>query len=119
MMKKIASEPLLALIALLLTVVLLITRDLSMSATTQNMLLAFFTVAVLAYSTFIYHERPADEREYELSLVASKHAYVIGSAIMSVGIVVKVIDHTLDVWLPITLAAMVITKTLSYFIHNK
>ena len=118
-LKKLASEPLLAVLALGLTTVLLVTRDVDMSATTQNMLLAFFTVAVLAYSAFIYREQPADEREFEVSLIASKHAYILGAALLSIGIVVQSLDHNLDPWLPIILAAMVITKSLSYFIHNK
>ena len=117
--KKVANEPLLALLAVGLTTVLLVTRNVDMSATTQNMLLLFFTVAVLAYSTFIYRERPADEREYEVSLIASKHAYIIGSAVLTAGIILQSLNHDLDPWLPIVLAIMVVTKSLSYFIHNR
>ena len=115
----VTSEPFLALLALSLTAILLLTRDVSMSMVTQNMLLAIFTIVVLVYSAFIYRERPADEREYELSLIASKHACIVGSAILSAGIIYQVYDHSLDVWLPITLAGMVIAKTMSYFLQNK
>ena len=113
------SELFFALLALTVTAVLLFTRDVSMSATVQNMLLAFFAVAVLAYTTFIYREMPADEREYEMSLIASKRAYLVGSALLSVGIVVQVIRHELGFWLPTILASMVIVKTISYFNLNK
>ena len=120
MVKQIlTSEPFLALVAVSVTATLLLTRDMDMSVTVQNMMLGFFTVAVLVYSAFIYRERPADEREYELGLTASKHAYLAGAAGLSLGITIQVINHSLDIWLPSILAGMVAVKTLSYFIQNR
>jgi hypothetical protein len=45
-----------------------------------------------------------------VSLLASKHAYVIGSAILMVGIIVQVIYYELDVWLPVTVAIIVLAS---------
>ncbi len=109
------KELVLAFISIAFTAILLSTRNVSMSGTTQTMLITLFTIAVLAYGAFVFNERPADEREYELSLITSKYAYLVGAGIITVGIVVQTIDHSLGPWLPITLAGMVIAKSMAHF----
>ncbi len=112
------QEPALAAAALMFTLALLATRNMSMSDMGLMTMLGLFTVALLGYSAFVFRENPADEREHELSLVASKYAYLVGSVVLCVGIVVQTLDHTLDPWLPVVLASMVIAKSLAYFIRK-
>lgn len=112
------QEPIVAALTLTTIAIVFATRDTSMSDTAQTMLLIFFSVGMLSYGAFVYRESPADEREYELSLVASKHAYLLGAVLLAVGIIVQSFQHTLDAWLPGILAAMVSTKLISYFLHR-
>lgn len=116
-MKRMA-EPFLAFAALVLTATLLMSRNADMSDMTQMTMLGFFTLAVLAYGAFLFRENPADEREHELSMVASKYAYLLGSAVLTVGIIVQTLDHKLDPWLPIALTVMVAVKSVTYFIKK-
>lgn len=115
---KLHTEPLLAIIALGLTLLMLASIRVEMSDATQMTLLGLFTLAVLAYSALIFRENPADERENELSLIAGKYAYVVGSTVLSIGIVVQTIAHDIDPWLLIVLASMVVSKSLVYFIRK-
>ena len=112
------KELVLAFVAVGLTIVLLSTRNVTMSAPAQTMLIAAFTVAVLVYGAFVFNERPADEREYENSLFADKYAYVVGAGILTLGIIVQTIDHTLDIWLPVALASMVAVKSITHYINK-
>ena len=109
------KEIILAFISVVFTTVLLTTRNVSMSSTTQTMLIALFTVTALAYGAFVFNEHPVDEREYELSLIASKYAYLAGAGVVTIGIIVQTIDHSLQVWLPIALASMVIAKSMTHY----
>ncbi|MFT4532455.1 MAG: hypothetical protein ACI9T8_000478 [Candidatus Saccharimonadales bacterium] len=112
---RLINEPVLAFVSLALTALLFATREVSMSDMTQMLLMGIFTAAILAYSALIFRESPADEREAEISLIASKHAYLVGSTILTVGIIVQSTNHELDMWLPAALSAMVIVKLISYF----
>ena len=116
---KFHSEPALAFTTLFLTIALIGTRSVSMSDMVQTMMLGVFVAVIFAYTGLIYREKPTDEREYELSLMAGKHAYLVGGAVLTVGVVAQSLNHDLDIWLPLTLGSMVFVKTLSYFLNGR
>ncbi len=116
---KISTEPLFALLTLVLVGLVAFLRDIDMSYTAQTMLLGVFVAAVFGYAVFIYRENPVDEREQSISLQASKYAYLLGAAVLSLGVVIQSLDHELDIWLPLALGSMVFAKSLGYFIHNR
>ncbi len=119
MKDRVLSEPMIVILTVATLVVLLATRDIAMSDMVSAMLIGFFVCIFGVFTLFIWRESPADERELAFSLDASKHAYLAGAGVISIGIVVQAINHDLDIWLPFALLIMVITKTLSLYITRK
>jgi heme O synthase-like polyprenyltransferase len=67
-------------------------------------------VLYIAFVTFLWRENHGDEREQFHRLFADRIAYLVGSALLLLGIVVGELQHTLDPWLIYALAFMVIAK---------
>lgn len=67
-------------------------------------------LAVIAFGTFVWRERFHDEREELHAMKAGRLSYFAGGVVLVVAIVVETVTHTLDIWLVVALAAMVITK---------
>lgn len=116
---RLRSEPILAGLTLVMLAVIISTARASMSEMTSMTILGVFAFFLFSYLLFIYRERPADERERSISLNTGKYSYIVGSLILTAGILVQSIDHDLDIWLPIALAAMVITKLAGLYSANR
>jgi putative flippase GtrA len=67
-------------------------------------------VLYVAFATFVWKENRGDERERYHRLFADRIAYLAGSAILLLGIVLGELQHTLDPWLIAALAVMVMAK---------
>ncbi len=77
------------------------------------LVLGFLIAAIvlyIAFATFLWREGRGDEREQFHRLFADRIAYLIGSALLLVAIVVEELAHALDPWLIAALAVMVIAK---------
>ena len=70
---------------------------------------------------FIWGEKPHDEREYEHRYASSRAAYLAGSSVLILGIVLQSFTHGINPWLPSTLAAMFVAKLVTriYLEHYK
>lgn len=79
------------------------------------MTLSMFALAILVVSfiVFIFREEPRDEREAHNALVGGQASYVVGAILLLLGIVVQSFAHSLDLYLPVTLAGMVLAKLVS------
>ena len=71
-----------------------------------------FAVVYILFVSFIWRERARDEREQIHKMQAGRFAYIAGSAVMVVGIVVQSFHHTVDAWLVYALGAMILAKIL-------
>lgn len=74
---------------------------------------AAVTLVVLLFALFagmVWRERPVDEREEHHAMLAGRVAYLFGMLVLVVGVVVQAVSGHVDVWLVLTLAAMVLTK---------
>ena len=104
------SEWLLA-IAIIIALVLLINPfGIIMTSTYILMVLMLLGVAVIAFGVFVWRERFHDEREEMHAMKAGRLSYFAGGMVLVTAIIVQTIEHTLDMWLVIALAAMVLTK---------
>ena len=72
------------------------------------------TVGVFGlFISFVLRETPGDEREQIHRLVAGRVAFLIGTAVVLVGIVVESFSGTPDKWLLIALGVMVTSKIIA------
>ena len=74
---------------------------------------ALTLVVFTAFLAFWWNDRPADERELLLQHQASRAAYLVGTAILIVALVVQGFRHHVDAVLPIVLLFMVASKVIS------
>lgn len=61
-------------------------------------------------SLFIVHETSEDERDDAHRMLAGRAAFMAGSLVLLVGIVVQTLADNLDSWLVVALVSMVIAK---------
>jgi hypothetical protein len=98
-------------IAIVIALVLLINPfNFLMTSAVTLTLIMILAVAVIAFAIFIWREKPLDEREALHSLMAGRISYFIGGGVLVVAIIAQSVRHHLDLWLAVTLGAMVLTK---------
>ena len=76
-------------------------------------ILIMILLAFSIFAAFVLNEKAGDEREGIHRLIAGRSAFLIGSAILMLGIVVQAPSHTVDVWIVLALVAMIIVKIVS------
>lgn len=83
------------------------------TALAMLMLGAFFAFFV-ALNAFVLRERAVDEREQSHRAQAGRWAFLIGTSVLVVGIMVQdLVAHAIDPWLVWALVAMVVAKLAS------
>ena len=96
---------------LLLSAVLLVNPlQLWMPTMLHMIMLAVVVAAFGVLAVFVVFERVVDERDYAHRSLAGRAAFLVGSAILLMGIVVQTFAHTLDPWLVVALLGMVVAK---------
>jgi hypothetical protein len=71
------------------------------------------TVLLLVWASFVLSETAADEREVYLKTQSGRVAYVAGLAVLLSALIVQTLNHTIDPWIPVALAVMVLAKQLT------
>jgi hypothetical protein len=71
-----------------------------------------------AFAIFIWRENGGDEREQLHRMFSDRLAFLTGSGILLIGVVVGEWQHQLNQWILFTLAAMVIAKAVG-LIYSK
>lgn len=83
------------------------------------MLLILLLLLVFAvFASFLWREAASDEREHVHRARAGRVGFLIGAGLLVVGIAVQAWQHTVDVWLVITLGGMILGK-ISSLIYSK
>lgn len=80
------------------------------------MVLGMLAVALVLFgifASFILREKSVDERDELHKSLAGRNAFLTGSGILMLGIVVQGYTHTVDPWLVLTLISMVIVKIMT------
>lgn len=84
-----------------------------MPGTLHMIVLVLVVILFVIFSTFIWHERAADEREQVHRNIAGRFAFMTFTSVAVGGIIVQTLNHTLDIWLVATLVAGIIAKVAS------
>jgi hypothetical protein len=77
------------------------------------MVMAMLAVALVIFgifASFILREHIVDERDGFHRTLAGRNAFLAGSAVLMVGIVVQGYTHSVDPWLVIALIVMILVK---------
>ena len=76
------------------------------------MMIVGLIVVFALYASFIWRENSKDEREGFHKMMAGRVAFLVGTAVLVVGIIIQSFRHDLDFWLVLTLGAMILAKII-------
>lgn len=78
------------------------------------MVMLAFTLGLFGiFASFILREEKTDERDSAHRTLAGRNAFLAGSGILTLAIVIQGYTHSVDPWLVITLIVMIIVKILT------
>ena len=77
------------------------------------MMVLGLALAFALFASFVWRENHRDEREGLHKMMAGRIAFLVGTALLTLGIIVQSFNHELDPWLVFTLAGMIVAKAIS------
>ncbi len=83
-----------------------------MPTSLQMLILAAVLGLIATFLVVFWREQPDDEREMQNQALASRSAYIVGSLVLIVALIIQSLNHTLDPSIPVTLLAMIATKII-------
>jgi hypothetical protein len=82
-------------------------------------MLALALVLFGIFASFILREQTVDERDNVHRTLAGRNAFLAGSAVLMIAIVIQGYSHTVDPWLVITLIVMILVKIVTRMWSDK
>lgn len=107
-----------AVVILAIAIFFASSESLSMPESVVSMLTIGLVVAFLVFAAFIFKEKSSDEREALHILAAGRISYLVGVAVLVVGVVIQSTSHNIDPILVVALCAMVFTKLIARIYSN-
>lgn len=118
-MKNNTKEIIITVLIVLISLLLLNPFDFWM----PNMMISLILIVTLVlfgfFASFILREKVIDERDGTHRTLAGRNAFLIGSGVILVGILVQAYQHNVDTWLVVALIVMIITKISSRIWSDK
>lgn len=84
-----------------------------------SMLIIFLLAVFGIFTAIIWKENPRDEREHLHRMVAGRYAFLVGSSILVLGIVLQSLQHYIDRWLIFALIGMILAKLIGLVYSQK
>jgi hypothetical protein len=82
-------------------------------------MLALFLAALAVFGVFVLDEKPVDERDEAHRSLAGRIGFLVGSTVLTLGIVVQEIQsESVDSWLVVALVLMVLSKIATRIYSN-
>lgn len=112
-MKNNLLETLVAICLIILAILLLNPFHFWMPDMVVMCMLAFALGLFGVFASFILRESIVDERDAVHRTLAGRNAFLAGSGVLTLAIVIQGYTHSVDPWLVITLVAMIVVKILT------
>jgi len=113
MKNNLKIEVVISLVLVVLAVLLLNPFHFWMPNMIHMVMLALTLVVFAFFAIFILREKVQDERDTAHRMLSGRVAFLTGSALLTIGIVVQSLKGTVDVWLVVVLVAMVLSKIVT------
>lgn len=84
-----------------------------MPSMAQMIALLVVSVLLILWAGLLMHEKAEDERESHHRMLADRNAYLCGVIVLTTALVIQGIGHSIDSWIPLALAGMIVVKTAS------
>ena len=113
------NELTISIILVILLVLFLNPLDFLMPSSFVMMLIVFLIAFFGIFTAVIWREQPKDEREGFHSMFAGRLAFLTGSTILVIGIIMQELRHVTDQWLIFALVGMIIAKIVGFLYGQK
>jgi len=113
MRNSLIQEIALSLVLLVLLVLFLNPMGIWMPGNVVMLLVFILVIVFTLFASFIWREKPRDEREMVHGMFAGRIAFLAGAAVLVAGVIVQGIRHDVDIWLVIAIGAMIFAKIIS------
>ena len=100
-------------ILIVLLVLFLNPFDFWMPTALLMMMVLGLVVVFALFASFFWRENHRDEREGFHKVMAGRVAFLVGTALLTLGIIVQSFSHDLDPWLVFVLSGMVAAKAIA------
>lgn len=104
------AEIIIAVVLIALAVVLLNPTHLFMPDMVVTGILIAMLVVFALFAAFVLRERAEDERAVLHRMLADRTGFLVGSAVLILGIIREAPAHDVNVWLVTALVAMILAK---------
>lgn len=112
------QEIFLSLVVIILLVLLWNPFHLWMFDHGETMVVVGMILAFAVFASFIWREKARDEREESNFAFAGRVAFLTGTSILALGILIQDLRHNLDLWLVGTLCAMLFAKIIAQLYNH-
>ena len=83
-----------------------------MPSSLQMLILGVVLVLITSFLVIFWREKPADEREVSNQAVASRSAYIVGTAVLIIALAWQSLHHRIDPFVAVALFAILATKII-------
>jgi len=118
MENNLLQEIFVSVILIILLILFLNPFNLWMPDRIVMMMVLGLIVIFIVFSSFIWKEKAQDERENVHRMFSGRIAFLAGSGILVLGIIIESFKHNLDPWLLLALGGMVLAK-IAGLLHSK
>ncbi|OGH12226.1 MAG: hypothetical protein A2776_01755 [Candidatus Levybacteria bacterium RIFCSPHIGHO2_01_FULL_40_10] len=108
------TEIIISTILILLLIFFLNPLHILMPDPLLTMMIIFLLILFAIFSSFIFKEKVKDEREALHRFIGARFAYLSGTVILVVGIILQSLNHNVDVFLVFTLIIMILSKIVGF-----
>ena len=112
MKNNLLQEVLISGILIILLVLFLNPFGFWMPTALYMMMMLGLVVVFALFASFVWRENHKDEREGLHKMMAGRIAFLVGTALLTLGIIVQSFNHEIDPWLVFTLAGMIVAKVI-------
>lgn len=106
------NETVIAIILIVLLALFLNPFKFLMPPPFLSMLIIFLIAVFGIFVAIIWKEHPRDEREHFHRMLAGRYAFLAGSTILVIGIILQSLQHHIDRWLIFALVGMILAKLI-------
>ena len=113
MKNNLSQEVFVSLILIILLILFLNPFDFWMPTALLMIMVLGLVVVFALFASFVWRENHRDEREGLHKMMAGRFAFLVGAALLVLGIIVQGFNHALDPWLVFTLTGMIMAKIIA------
>lgn len=95
------------------TLIAIFPENLGMPSGVEMASLAILSGLLATFLVVFWREKPTDEREVKNQASASRLAYIAGTSVLIVFLIIESLNHDLSPVIPITIFVMIATKLFS------